>query len=348
MCNAVICPLKETCYRYKAAADEYQSYFMTPPYDFISNKCDYYITFNNNKKMKTAKELYPEYYKEELENGSFYGPYEYTPILEQFGDIIYKIDDKDWQGDSRVFYKKENKYGFLIFGWGSCSGCDALQACATTKDIQSLIDQLNNDIKWFDSLQEIKKYFSEKDWGLEFCGHQNETKKFIKFVENYEEMTILEMIEDWRLTFGLPVHKTVQTLIEQDDINLAQSLVTEEYIELMEAVDASNVIEIADGIGDMLFVLIQLANIYGIDVYKVVKAVYDSNMSKLVKESDIQATREKYKEQGIELDFVAIPSQTEYEDGAFTRLYVCKNKYTGKVLKSVAFKEPDFSFLTNK
>lgn len=136
--------------------------------------------------MKNAKELYADYYREEKEDGYFYGPYDYQPILKEIGNILIQIDDDDYQGDSRILYEKKGKYGFLIFGWGSCSGCDALQSCSSIKEVQGLIDRLVNSVKWFDSLSELQKYFLEKDWELEYSWASDETKTFVARVMGYE------------------------------------------------------------------------------------------------------------------------------------------------------------------
>lgn len=40
MCYGGDCPYKERCYRYTAKPDEYQSYFVKPP--FKDDKCDLY------------------------------------------------------------------------------------------------------------------------------------------------------------------------------------------------------------------------------------------------------------------------------------------------------------------
>jgi hypothetical protein len=135
--------------------------------------------------MKEAKELYPEYWEEEQKTGSFYGPCDYQPIIDEIGNVLIQVDDGGYQGDSRVLYEKDGMYGFLIFGWGSCSGCDSLQSCSEIKDIQELIDSLVNDVKWFDSLKELQKYFSEKDWELDYCWQADETKDFIDKVLAY-------------------------------------------------------------------------------------------------------------------------------------------------------------------
>lgn len=136
--------------------------------------------------MKTAKELYPEYLEMEQKDGYFYGPCDYQPILKSIGTILIQVDEGDYQGDSMVLYKKGSKYGYLIFGWGSCSGCDALQACENMEEIQSLIDQLHNDVKWFDSLNDLKAYFINKDWELEYLYHSDGGKEFIEKVINYQ------------------------------------------------------------------------------------------------------------------------------------------------------------------
>ena len=47
MCNGIDCPLKETCYRFKAMPTVYgQAYFSNPPY--IDKGCEYYWEVNNN------------------------------------------------------------------------------------------------------------------------------------------------------------------------------------------------------------------------------------------------------------------------------------------------------------
>jgi len=50
MCAGRNCPLKETCYRYKAKPNmQWQSYF-EEPYDKKKQTCEYYLKINANKK----------------------------------------------------------------------------------------------------------------------------------------------------------------------------------------------------------------------------------------------------------------------------------------------------------
>lgn len=135
--------------------------------------------------MKTAAELYPEYVQQEQEYGHFYGPGNYQPIIDSFGKVLLQVDDNDYQGDSRILYRIGNRYGYLIFGWGSCSGCDALQGCDTIAHVDELIQRLHNSIVMFDTLEGLQQHFENKDWALDYSWHSEETKRFVDQVKNY-------------------------------------------------------------------------------------------------------------------------------------------------------------------
>ena len=68
-----------------------------------------------------------------------FGFCDYRPMIDSFGyEILLQVDDKDYQGDSRLLFRDVSRYGILIFGWGSCSGCDSLQACESLEDVEKL------------------------------------------------------------------------------------------------------------------------------------------------------------------------------------------------------------------
>lgn len=123
--------------------------------------------------MTTAKEIYGD------ERRCWY---DYQPMLDEFGNIVLQCDEDNYQGDSFIIYEKDGKYGYLTFGWGSCSGCDALQACDTIDEVQELMDGLYSDIIWFESLEALKGFFETKDWSLCYEWHIDEFKEFLKRV----------------------------------------------------------------------------------------------------------------------------------------------------------------------
>ena len=123
--------------------------------------------------MRTARELY-----EAEEDGSLYVS-DYNPMLSAFGAIALQVDDKDYHGDSRVLYDDDGRVGYLQFGWGSCSGCDALQGCDNIADIQDLMDRLQESIRWFDSYAEALKFFETHDWQGEYSFREEEQGAFV-------------------------------------------------------------------------------------------------------------------------------------------------------------------------
>jgi hypothetical protein len=124
--------------------------------------------------MKKADEIYD----------NSWGWWDYQPMLNEFGNIILQKDEQNYQGDSFLIYEKDDKYGYLTFGWGSCSGCDALQGCNSISEVQELMDRLYSSIEWFDSLDALKEYFEETDWTLQYQYSIPEFKEFLIEVKN--------------------------------------------------------------------------------------------------------------------------------------------------------------------
>lgn len=120
--------------------------------------------------MIDAKKLYPQ-----EESDWFSSPSDYTPILDAIGTVILRVDDDDYQGDTRVLFSRgRREFGFLSFGWGSCSGCDALQACDSFDAIQKVVDGMEKETVWGNAeaiAKHIKSrieantyYSSSSDW----------------------------------------------------------------------------------------------------------------------------------------------------------------------------------------
>lgn len=103
----------------------------------------------------------------------------YIPIVRLFGIPLVVVSDNDYQGDTRVLLRDGNRYGVLVIGFGSCSGCDALQACTTFEDVDRLIDDLEADVHWFDTLTDAQTYVAfDADRQLQHYWHCNEWADF--------------------------------------------------------------------------------------------------------------------------------------------------------------------------
>ena len=83
------------------------------------------------------------------------------------------------------------------------------------------------------------------------------------------------------MTVGEQPVKTELSL-KGDQQTLYMNLITEEYKETLEAFENNDLIEVADGLADMVWVIMGMCSSCGIDFNKVWQEVRASNMSKFV------------------------------------------------------------------
>lgn len=135
------------------------------------------------------KEAYPEFYRETHDPDAYvFGPYDYGPMISLFGEAIVRVDDENYQGDTRVLLRDNHgKHGVLLFGWGSCSGCDALQGCKSWKDLEELTEEVRSQIVWFDYPDEAIQWIKSADWESKaiWFYREKETRAFISACLGY-------------------------------------------------------------------------------------------------------------------------------------------------------------------
>lgn len=131
--------------------------------------------------MRDIEEIYS------YEKGGYVSPYpDYITLIESTGTTVVLSEEVgSYQGDYYLLLTEastpENpaRIGFLVFGYGSCSGCDALEAASSSiKDLDDLRRDLYNDIEWRTSPAELAKRLKEKDWDGTFI--DAEGKKVIR------------------------------------------------------------------------------------------------------------------------------------------------------------------------
>lgn len=89
----------------------------------------------------------------------------YRDLPKRWGfDVLVWEEEHSYQGDTLAVLRDGSRVGFMTFGWGSCSGCDALQACHTAKDYAELASQLRGSIQWHDSLAALREAMDARDW----------------------------------------------------------------------------------------------------------------------------------------------------------------------------------------
>jgi hypothetical protein len=102
--------------------------------------------------MTKAEKIFPGILKEK------WWCLSYDAIVSHFGDVVFSKDFGSYQGDTFYVIENNSKFGYVVIGYGSCSGCDTLQAIESNKNIENLntfIDSIENDIEWFDTKSEL-------------------------------------------------------------------------------------------------------------------------------------------------------------------------------------------------
>lgn len=100
--------------------------------------------------------------KEYLDGAGHRYDVSYYGIVETFGyEILESRDFGSYQGDSIFILRDGEKLGLLVIAYGSCSGCDALEAalcCDDWKDVViSLAEEVREDINWSPTREEINE-----------------------------------------------------------------------------------------------------------------------------------------------------------------------------------------------
>jgi hypothetical protein len=123
-------------------------------------------TATNIDKMKKA---YPPWgHDEDPDHFGFSQAADYGAMIELMpGEAVVHVDVDDYQGDTYVLLRDGARFGYLSFGWGSCSGCDALQACNSFAEVADLYEEM---LDWFHA----------HDWEGDWSWHEETHREFLR------------------------------------------------------------------------------------------------------------------------------------------------------------------------
>lgn len=82
--------------------------------------------------------------------------------------------------------------------------------------------------------------------------------------------------------------------VDPETAGLRIAVIAEEFNEFIEAVAMEDLVEVADALGDLIYVVYGAANAYGIDLEPVFNEIHDSNMKKV----DPKTGKVRYREDG--------------------------------------------------
>ena len=131
--------------------------------------------------------------------------------------------------------------------------------------------------------------------------------------------------------------------VDQKVVKFRQALIDEENGEFKEGCDKKDLVEVADALADMLYVIYGAGHVFGLNLDKLFTEVHDSNMSKLCSsEEEAIETVESYKKKRDE----AKEGDQVYEDPVYKKMdggkyWVVYDGKTSKILKSINFRNPN-------
>jgi predicted HAD superfamily Cof-like phosphohydrolase len=89
-----------------------------------------------------------------------------------------------------------------------------------------------------------------------------------------------DLVRAFHEKYGHLVSKQPTTLIPESVKDLRKELISEEYEELLEAIELNSLTDIADGAADLIYVIIGTCLSYGIPIERIFREVHNSNMTK--------------------------------------------------------------------
>jgi predicted HAD superfamily Cof-like phosphohydrolase len=110
--------------------------------------------------------------------------------------------------------------------------------------------------------------------------------KIIKMSKETSFMDIIKAVETFHDSFGIENNYEPTAKISQKDYDLRHRLMEEENEEYLEAVKNNDLIEVADALGDQLYILCGTILKHGLQhkIVEVFEEIQRSNMSKLDKD----------------------------------------------------------------
>lgn len=154
-----------------------------------------------------------------------------------------------------------------------------------------------------------------------------------------EKIDSLNQVAEFHKTFKAPILETPQ-IPSKERCELRVSLLQEELNELKKAISENDLVEVADALCDLQYVLsgAVLEFGFGNKFVALFNEVQRSNMSKACStEEEAKATAEKYKKNGIEVYYEA--------SGEKFNVY---RKADNKVLKSINYSPVDLKSIIEK
>ena len=120
----------------------------------------------------------------------------YQRLVESYGyEVLDSISLGSYQGDIvMVVGNMAGQYGLLVTGYGSCSGCDALEGCGNRVDeLEELRERLCASVI-FHSPAEMIETLEHRDWGGQYYSSEYDEPEFKEWLSKVKEALIMRQL----------------------------------------------------------------------------------------------------------------------------------------------------------
>jgi len=152
-------------------------------------------------------------------------------------------------------------------------------------------------------------------------------------------------VQDFMRAYGQTVRTSPNIKLSEQEIKLRLDLIEEELEELHQALIAEDIVEVADAIGDLLYVIYGTAASFGMDSQQIFSEIHSSNMSKFWLNNEIAT---EFNRDAQEVHQYNGTANFENDNHVATKIsqnhWIVKNK-DGKIIKSPSFKAPNLKSL---
>ncbi len=93
-------------------------------------------------------------------------------------------------------------------------------------------------------------------------------------------------VREFHAKFGSTIND-VPTIPSPEDMALRIELIREEFLELRDGIAARDIVEIADALGDLLYVVLGAGVTFGLDMESIFNEIHSSNMSKVFPDGSV-------------------------------------------------------------
>ena len=148
-------------------------------------------------------------------------------------------------------------------------------------------------------------------------------------------------VQDFMRSYNQVVRTSATIKIPEEEIKLRMQLIEEELEEMHTALVAEDITEVADAIGDLLYVIYGAAATFGMDAQQIFNEVHGSNMSKFWLNNEIATEFNKDAQEVHQYNGTAPFENDNYIAQKISRnRWIVKNK-DGKIIKSPSFRPPN-------